>query len=87
MMRRDLFSIWPEREPTPLVPVVTGDEMMEQLLEVYASLEQNSPTSSRPKADLKQTTEEPCGKCRTDGQASQAHGCGWPEVSNHDHRH
>ncbi|KAH7140108.1 hypothetical protein B0J13DRAFT_61382 [Dactylonectria estremocensis] len=34
MMRRDMFSIWPEREPTPLVPVVTGDELMEQLLEV-----------------------------------------------------
>ncbi|KAF7553918.1 hypothetical protein G7Z17_g3277 [Cylindrodendrum hubeiense] len=36
MMRRDVFSIWPDREPTPLVPVVTGDEMMEQLLEVPA---------------------------------------------------
>jgi hypothetical protein len=29
-----MFTIWPEKEPTPLVDLVTKDEMMEQLLEV-----------------------------------------------------
>ncbi|KAM0552751.1 hypothetical protein ACHAO7_004231 [Fusarium culmorum] len=33
-LKRDMFTIWPERDPTPLVDVVTRDEMMEQLLEV-----------------------------------------------------
>ncbi|KAM0232656.1 hypothetical protein ACHAP5_010663 [Fusarium lateritium] len=33
-LKRDMFSIWPEKEPVPLVDVVTKDEMMEQLLEV-----------------------------------------------------
>ncbi|KAM0551916.1 hypothetical protein ACHAPJ_008255 [Fusarium lateritium] len=33
-LKRDMFSIWPERESAPLVDVVTKDEMMEQLLEV-----------------------------------------------------
>ncbi|KAF5665145.1 hypothetical protein FHETE_6761 [Fusarium heterosporum] len=33
-LRRDVFTIWPEKEPPPLVDVVTKDEMMEQLLEV-----------------------------------------------------
>lgn len=33
-IRRDMFSIWPEKDPAPLVDVVTQDEMMEQLLEV-----------------------------------------------------
>lgn len=56
MMRRDLFSIWPEREPTPLVPVVTGDEMMEQLLEVplkspAANVEQTAKLLRRMGAD------------------------------------
>ncbi|KAF5022559.1 hypothetical protein F66182_5392 [Fusarium sp. NRRL 66182] len=32
--KRDMLSIWPEREPDPLVDVVNQDEMMEQLLEV-----------------------------------------------------
>ncbi|KAF4983944.1 hypothetical protein FZEAL_769 [Fusarium zealandicum] len=31
---REYFSIWPEKDPTPLVDVVTKDEMMEELLEV-----------------------------------------------------
>lgn len=30
-----MFNIWPEKDPTPLVDVMTQDEMMEQLLEVY----------------------------------------------------
>lgn len=29
-----MFAIWPEKEPTPLIDVVTKDEMMEELLEV-----------------------------------------------------
>jgi hypothetical protein len=29
-----MFTIWPEKDPAPLVDVVTRDEMMEQLLEV-----------------------------------------------------
>jgi hypothetical protein len=29
-----MFTIWPEKEPAPLVDLVTKDEMMEQLLEV-----------------------------------------------------
>ncbi|KAF4469847.1 hypothetical protein FALBO_3287 [Fusarium albosuccineum] len=33
-LRKEMFSIWPEKEPTPLVDVVTQDEMMEELLEV-----------------------------------------------------
>ncbi|WZH45191.1 uncharacterized protein QYS62_006233 [Fusarium acuminatum] len=33
-LKRDMFTIWPEKEPVPLVDVVTKDEMMEQLLEV-----------------------------------------------------
>ncbi|KAF7561449.1 hypothetical protein G7046_g2690 [Stylonectria norvegica] len=33
-LKRDMFSIWVEKEPTPLVDVVTKDEMMEQLLEM-----------------------------------------------------
>ncbi|KAJ4246624.1 hypothetical protein NW762_013567 [Fusarium torreyae] len=33
-LKRDMFSIWPEKESAPLVDVVTKDEMMEQLLEV-----------------------------------------------------
>ncbi|KAL3589432.1 hypothetical protein FPOAC2_11598 [Fusarium poae] len=33
-LKRDMFTIWPEKDPAPLVDVVTRDEMMEQLLEV-----------------------------------------------------
>ncbi|KAM0424250.1 hypothetical protein ACHAPT_010622 [Fusarium lateritium] len=33
-LRREMFIIWPEKEPTPLVDVVTQDEMMQELLEV-----------------------------------------------------
>ncbi|RSL51111.1 hypothetical protein CEP53_008564 [Fusarium sp. AF-6] len=33
-LRRDMFIIWPEKDPTPLVDVVTQDEMMQELLEV-----------------------------------------------------
>lgn len=33
-LRGHLLSIWPEREPAPLVDVVTKEELMEQLLEV-----------------------------------------------------
>ncbi|KAK7416812.1 hypothetical protein QQX98_005005 [Neonectria punicea] len=56
VMRRDMFSIWPDREPTPLVPVVTGDEMMEQLLEVplqspAASVEQKAKLLRRMGSD------------------------------------
>jgi hypothetical protein len=29
-----MFIIWPEKDPTPLVDVVTQDEMMQELLEV-----------------------------------------------------
>ncbi|KAM5350607.1 hypothetical protein ACJ41O_007112 [Fusarium nematophilum] len=34
-LKRDMFSIWPEKDPTPLIDVVTQGEMMEELLEVY----------------------------------------------------
>lgn len=33
-LAREVVEIWPQKEPTPLVPVVTQDEIMEQLLEV-----------------------------------------------------
>ncbi|KAI5458245.1 hypothetical protein BGZ63DRAFT_60696 [Mariannaea sp. PMI_226] len=44
-VRGDLFSIWPDREPVPLVNVVTRDEMMLQLLE--APLQGNGSTIER----------------------------------------
>ncbi|KAI8657298.1 hypothetical protein NCS57_01107800 [Fusarium keratoplasticum] len=34
ILRREMFIIWPEKDPTPLVDVVTQDEMMQELLEV-----------------------------------------------------
>ncbi|EGU87587.1 hypothetical protein FOPG_06745 [Fusarium oxysporum f. sp. conglutinans race 2 54008] len=40
-LKRDMFTIWPEKEPAPLVDLVTKDEMMEQLLEV--NLQSYSP--------------------------------------------
>ncbi|KAJ4129346.1 hypothetical protein NW768_007884 [Fusarium equiseti] len=33
-LKRDTFAIWPEKEPAPLIDVVTKDEMMDELLEV-----------------------------------------------------
>ncbi|CAM1508571.1 Fc.00g054190.m01.CDS01 [Cosmosporella sp. VM-42] len=48
-MRQDIFSIWPMKEPAPLVDVVTQDEIMEELLEVPL---QTSTTSVEQKAKL-----------------------------------
>lgn len=33
-IRRDMFSVWPDKEELPLLDLATRDEMMEEVLEV-----------------------------------------------------
>ncbi|KAH7324360.1 hypothetical protein B0I35DRAFT_349664 [Stachybotrys elegans] len=56
VLRGDMFTIWPEREPNQLVDVVTRDEMMEQILEsplqsVNSSVERSVKLLRRMGAD------------------------------------
>jgi hypothetical protein len=44
-LRRDMFSVWPDREPAQLVDVVTRDEVMEQVL--TCPLHSTSPNVER----------------------------------------
>lgn len=46
-IRNDVFAIWPEREPAQLVDVVTRDEMMEQLAQMYVQAPTLVPNEAR----------------------------------------